>query len=99
MRNGKRVVFTLAFLLVFAHSASARLINKTIDVDGVIREYLVYLPAGYDGSTPMPVMLTYHGGDMTSLDMLLMADMRPLADANGFILVYPQGLEDAGSTI
>lgn len=93
-------VAALASVLVIALPTSAQqLIPEDIDVDGVAREYLVYLPAGYDGTTDLPVLLVYHGGDMTSQSMLQLVDMRPLADAHGFLAVYPQGLVEDGSPI
>lgn len=79
--------------------SAAQLMNKTVDVDGVTRQYLMYLPSGYDGVTELPVLFTFHGGDMTSLAMLNLVDQRPLADAHDFILVYPQGLPDDGANI
>ena len=99
MQSIKIVWAALATALASTGTASAQLVNKNVDVNGVAREYLLYLPAGYDGSTALPVLFTYHGGDMTSQQMLQMADMRPLADANGFLLVYPQGLLDDGVPI
>jgi polyhydroxybutyrate depolymerase len=87
---------TAAFALALAGSAAAQLMNKTVDVDGVTRQYLMYLPSGYDGATDLPVMIIYHGGDMTSAEMLGLVDMRPLANADDVILTYPQGLPELG---
>lgn len=100
MQPKKLVLVTLASILAFSSLASAQLMRKPVDVDGVMRQYLMYLPAGYDGTSQFPVMLAYHGGGGNALWMLLMADMRSLADAHDFILVYPQGLpDDAGDPI
>lgn len=77
----------------------AQVLARSVDVDGVLRNYLVYLPAAYSGEVERPVMLTYHGGGMTALQWLRIADMRALADAYGYILVYPQGLPDDGEPI
>ena len=32
---------------------SQQLLSRSVDVSGVNREYLVYLPAGYDGQTEL----------------------------------------------
>lgn len=34
---------------------------KTVDVGGTLREYFVYLPAGYDATQPYPVVYQFHG--------------------------------------
>lgn len=63
----------------------------TLMHDDIEREYLLYLPDSYDPGTPAPVVLNFHGfGDQAST-YLLSADMRPVADTAGCILVYPQG--------
>ena len=59
--------------------------------NGETREYLVYVPESYDGNTALPMMLNFHGGGMTATGQLWLTDMRDLADAENFILVYPQG--------
>lgn len=58
---------------------------------GENREYILYVPDAYDGSTKVPLMLNFHGFGGLASDYMEYADMRPQADANGFILVYPQG--------
>ncbi len=93
-------LLTLATLLLPTASASAQLLSRTVDVNGVTREYVVYLPPGYDGSTALPVMLAYHGGGGTGQGHLALTQMPALADEHQFILVGPQGLEDDdGDTI
>lgn len=88
----RHALLSLVAAAALVAPASAQLVPKTVDVAGVTRSYLVYLPAGYDGVTELPVVLVYHGGDMTSQAMLQMVDLRPMADAEGFVAVYPQGL-------
>lgn len=59
--------------------------------DNAIREYFVYVPDAYDGTSEVPLMLNFHGFGGTAITHMKDADMRPQADANNFILVYPQG--------
>ena len=35
--------------------------EQSIDVDGVPRTYLLDIPAGYDGTTPLPLVFAFHG--------------------------------------
>jgi polyhydroxybutyrate depolymerase len=42
----------------------------TIDVSGTLREYVLELPDGYDGQTPVPVVFTLHGMGATAQGFL-----------------------------
>lgn len=66
----------------------------TIDVGSDQRQYLLELPQGYDGRTPVPVMFAFHGTATTAVDFLGAAygDVRAAA-AGRFLLVAPQGLK------
>ena len=75
---------------------------RTLVHDGNSREYFVYVPASYDGTSKAPLMFNFHGGagDIAS-QIDIVSDMRPIADTAGFILVYPQAWpdpSDGGST-
>tara|TARA_B100001250_G_scaffold76730_2_gene62865 strand:+ start:2767 stop:3735 length:969 start_codon:yes stop_codon:yes gene_type:complete len=74
-----------------AESLVTGLLNETIIHDGVIRDYLIYLPETYDGRTSLPVVMNFHGGSMDARSQMYLSDMRRLADQENFILVYPQG--------
>ncbi len=76
-------------------------LEKTLVHDSNTREYTVYIPAGYDGTVKMPLIFSFHGGSGVIADQIDIADMRPIADTAGFILVYPQAWpdpNDGGST-
>ena len=83
-------------------SVSQQLNTETIFYDGHNREYIVYVPQSYSSSTPTPILFAFHGGSGYANDFMnYEADFRPIADTAGFILVYPQALEDpndGGST-
>ena len=64
---------------------------QTIVHDGLDREYVLYIPSSYDGSTSVPLMFNFHGFGGNASDYMLEADMRSLAETDTFILVYPQG--------
>lgn len=64
---------------------------ETLVHDGETREYIIYVPASYDGTTEMPLFFNFHGFGGNAPDFMNEADMRPLAESEGFILVYPQG--------
>ena len=67
------------------------LTQATLAHDGETRSYLVYIPLSYSTSTAAPVLFNFHANGDTAETQLNIANMRPLADAEGVILVYPQG--------
>jgi len=67
------------------------LFTRTLFHDGVTREYILYVPDSYDGSSKVPLMFNFHGFGGTAKRHLNYTDMRFLADTDNFILVYPQG--------
>ena len=84
------------FLFIPFFGISQQQINKTMIYDGIAREYIVYIPASYDGSDPYPLLFSFHGGGGTSSDFINTNDMRPIADTAGFIAIYPQAAIDPG---
>lgn len=97
----KRLFSVLMFSMVLVTSNAQSLINKTLLWEGNNREYAIYLPASYDGSTDFPLLFNFHGGGGFIATWMELADMRPIADTANFILVYPQAFPDptdGGST-
>ena len=64
---------------------------QTLFHGGITREYIIYVPGSYDEASKVPLMLNFHGYGGIANQYLKYADMRPLADIENFILVYPQG--------
>ena len=62
---------------------------------GQERVYEQVVPAGYDDSTRLPVVLNWHGLGSSGVEQLAFSDYTALADAEGFIVIVPTGLEDA----
>lgn len=56
------------------------------------RSYIVYVPPGYDARQPTPVMLMLHGRPDTPDGMAEESGMNPVAERNGFIAIYPEGI-------
>ena len=56
-----------------------------------LRSYRIHVPPSYDGSNPMPLVVVLHGFPMNAKQMESIVDMNPTADADGFIVVYPNG--------
>ncbi len=59
------------------------------------RTYQVYFPPEQFSQQNLPILFVLHGGggDATSLQVSILNRFNQLADANGFIVVYPEGFE------
>jgi polyhydroxybutyrate depolymerase len=90
----KRLIPLLIGTTFWSMSYAQSTINKYIQHDGLTREYNIYIPASYDGSTNFPLLFNLHGGNGTISNWQATSDMRPVADTADFILVYPQARPD-----
>lgn len=75
---------------------------KTIELDGRLREYMVYVPraariAAARGKN-VPLVFSLHGANMTMHSMFDFSRWWEVADDEGFILVHPTGLNTANRT-
>jgi polyhydroxybutyrate depolymerase len=66
-------------------------------VAGHGRSVIVHLPSGYTGSTPLAIVLSMHGSGSTAAEQELFTGMDATADADKFIVAYPQGLIPDGT--
>jgi len=69
--------------------------TRTLSLGGVERSFLVHVPPGYDGNTRVPVVFDFHGLGGNSNQQKNLSRWDDVADANGFISVYPQGIDNA----
>lgn len=65
--------------------------TRSINLDKRTRNYIVHVPAAYDGTKPVPVVLVFHGGGSNAAQMVEFCGMNDMADKEGFIAVYPSG--------
>jgi polyhydroxybutyrate depolymerase len=71
---------------------------QSIVLDGINREYVLYIPNSYDGTSAVPVLLNFHSFGGSASAFMIDADMRALAESDTFILVVPQGSCSNGSS-
>ena len=60
-----------------------------IEVDGIFREYQLYIPENTFEGAPLVVML--HGFTQTHLELQAISQMDQVADEHQFVVVYPLG--------
>ena len=63
----------------------------SLAVGGLQRSAIVHIPPRYDRTTPMPVVLAFHGGLANADNMVRFSGLSKKADEAGFIAVYPYG--------
>lgn len=90
----KILISILASTAIISSGYSQTFISQTIQHDGLTREYSLYVPPSYDGTTNFPLLFNLHGGGGTNTAWQAASDMRPIADTADFILVYPQARPD-----
>ena len=57
--------------------------------DGVEDRWYEYVPASYDGSKPVPLVVGCHGGLMTGWGHAIYTSWTMVADREGFVCVFP----------
>ncbi len=65
--------------------------KESLKVLGLTREYRLHLPAGYEPSRPLPLVLAFHGHGNSAAVFERVTGFSKVADAQSFIVVYPQG--------
>lgn len=63
----------------------------SLEFGGKTRTFLVHVPPGYDGKTPVPLVLDLHGFSGDGPGQLGLSGFESVADANNFIVVAPNG--------
>lgn len=66
-----------------------------IESGGVQRTFLLYQPSTYQKGTAVPLVLNFHGLTSDGPGEQALSGMTPKAEAEGFIVVYPNGIDHA----
>jgi polyhydroxybutyrate depolymerase len=95
-----KIRFLLLMVLLAPLSLTAqRMAPQTLQINGSDRTYLLHLPTGDRSGRALPLVLVLHGAQMTSALMAEITGLNAWADKEGFIVVYPQGLEQHWNTV
>jgi polyhydroxybutyrate depolymerase len=69
--------------------------NASIDVGGTMRDYILHVPPGYTGETPVPLLVDLHPLLNNGAFQRGNSGYRAVADREGFIVVWPDGIDNA----
>ena len=81
----------LAFVALIPVFCNAQLTNSSFMNQGLQRDYSLYVPASYNGSTAVPLILNFHGFGGNGLQQYASSGFKSVADTAGFIFVSPTG--------
>jgi polyhydroxybutyrate depolymerase len=58
-------------------------------------QYLLHVPASYDGTTAVPLVLDFHGFTSNAEQQKAISGMVAVSDREGFLVAHPSGLNNA----
>ena len=74
--------------------AAAQPTEQTFKHAGVTRSYLAYAPSASPArGAHRPVLIVLHGGGGNARQIMRFARFNPIAEREGFVVLYPQGLQ------
>jgi polyhydroxybutyrate depolymerase len=73
-------------------ATGARREGTLVTPDGRTRTYRTYVPASRASAAPLPLLVALHGGFGTGAQFELSSRFDALAEANGYVVVYPDGV-------
>jgi polyhydroxybutyrate depolymerase len=85
----------IIFLSLTAFFLCAQTTTGTIEHDGITRDYILHLPAGYDASQSYPFVYNLHGFTSNAQQQQFYSAMDITSDVNGFIVCYPNGVDNS----
>jgi len=62
------------------------------------RSWITYVPPSYNAAQPTPLVVVLHGRPSTAASMAAISEMNAVAARRGFIVVYPEGLDNEWNT-
>ncbi len=87
-------LYTTIILCLLALSIQAQTTaSGTITHDGGPRTYSLTIPTSYTGNAPLPLVLNLHGIGTDGSIQRGYSQFDPVAEANDFFVVYPNGLD------
>lgn len=89
-----KYLFFFLFLISSYFACAQSNVTHTIFQDTIQRSFLVHLPTGYQPGTPVSCVFVLHGSGATALQQQVYSKMDNIANANGFIVVYPSGINN-----
>ncbi len=87
----------LFLLTLFSNSLIAQL--DSIYNQGTYRTFITHLPTGYSANNQYPLVLNLHGLRANARQLQTYSQFDDIADQQGFIVVYPNAIDESWTTI
>lgn len=75
--------------------APGEVVERELEHDGVLREYLLYVGMGVAPSEPAPLVLNFHGLTSHPERQRRISEMDRVADERGVVIAYPLGISNS----
>lgn len=72
--------------------------NGTIFHNGITRNYIVYVPSGWQPGNSWPLVYVLHGFTQSASTIMNVSGFNAVADTGQFIVAYPNGVGNAWNT-
>lgn len=69
--------------------------DRSVDVDGTTRNYLVHVPENFTGDAAVPLILDFHPLAGSPTVAAATSGYQELSEQEGFIVAYPEGIDAA----
>jgi len=86
------IVVLSALLSPLQPAVAGDAVSHTIDVNGVSRTYLLYVPPGQSGKR-LPAFIMMHGSGSTDAGQERYSNFDAFAQAHGLVVMYPNGID------
>ena len=70
-------------------------VTKELIMNGTTREYIIYVPENYTGTSSVPLLLSFHGLTSNMEFNFNYTNFDQLAENENFIVVYPNGIDNS----
>jgi polyhydroxybutyrate depolymerase len=96
----KNLLFlSLSILMILTNLSYAQIIKGNFNFEGKPRNYIVYLPNNYTGTTYFPLVIYLHSYGWSAWLGMNYTNLNQVADTADFIVAYPNGFPDWNSGI
>ncbi|HEX4887688.1 MAG TPA: alpha/beta fold hydrolase [Luteibaculaceae bacterium] len=91
----RSVLLLMGLVIIFALPNAKAQITDSILHQGYQRKFMVHLPDNYQPGVALPLVISLHGGSGNMVNAQGFSRLNPVADKNGFIVAWPQGIGSA----
>ena len=92
----KKHILAITLLLSSFFITAQTTVIDSIMSGGIYRNYRLYIPAIYTGTTARPLIINMHGYGSNALQQQPYSNFMPISDTANFLMVYPNGTFSAG---